>query len=128
MKKLLLTILLIAAFSWACTLLFPWWIMAVVAFFSGFLFRLKPGKSFLAGFLAIAGLWSVLLIKADTSNEQLLSGRMAQLFSLPGSAIFIAVNVLLGALIGGLSAWSGALLRRAFFSRQPAPPAAGVPY
>jgi hypothetical protein len=49
----------------------------------------------------------------DVSNEHILSGRMAAIFGLPDSVSFIAVTVLVGSLIGGLSAWGATLVRPA---------------
>lgn len=74
-----------------------------------------PGRrAFGAGFLGIALLWLVLILIKDVPNHHILSSRMAGLLGLPNSAMFILVNVLLGGLIGALSAWSGASLNKAF--------------
>ncbi|MFN4249127.1 MAG: hypothetical protein ACK4EY_15475 [Flavipsychrobacter sp.] len=74
-----------------------------------------PGRrAFGAGFLGVAFLWLVLILIKDIPNHHILSSCMAGLLGLPNSALFILVNVLLGGLIGGLSAWSGAVLNKAF--------------
>lgn len=74
-----------------------------------------PGRrAFGAGFIGVAFLWLVLILIKDVPNHHILSSRMAGLLGLPNSAMFILVNVLLGGLIGALSAWSGAVLNKAF--------------
>ena len=108
-----LTLLSIALLSFLFTWLLPWWLMPVTAYLLACFTGLRPGRAFSAGFLAIALLWLVVLLSADFSNQGLLSSRMAGLFFLPHRFLFLAVNVLVGGLIGGLAAWSGALTRRA---------------
>lgn len=105
--SILLTIIL-AGFA---EYFFPWWTIVLAAFIIALLFQLKPGKAFLAGFLSIAILWLAWTLKIDSANQHILSQRMARLFSLPGYGWFIAVEVFIGALLGGLGAWSGSLLR-----------------
>jgi hypothetical protein len=92
--------------------IFAWWSIAVAAFLMSFLFNLKPGQSFLSGFLAISIFWLIYIIKADTANEHILSQKMAVLISLPNYALFIIVNVVLGGLVGGLGSLSGVYIRR----------------
>ena len=115
MKKVALAVLLIALLSWGAAFVLPWWVMAVVAFGVALALRLSPGRAFLAGFIAIALLWAGLLLYADWRNDGLLAGRMAMVFSLPGRGFFLLVNMVVGALVGGLGAWCGGLMRRAFF-------------
>lgn len=108
-----LTLLAIALLSFAFTWFLPWWLMPVTAYAIAGFMGLRPGRAFSAGFLAIFLLWLVVLLLADFGNEGLLSRRMAGVFFLPHRFLFLAVNVLLGGLIGGLAAWSGALTGRA---------------
>jgi hypothetical protein len=89
----------------------PWWSIAVVCFLVSFFAGLRGGKAFLAGFLGIALFWLVAALVHDVPNEHILSTRMAVLFKLPNYLLFILVTVVLGGLIGGLSAWAGALVR-----------------
>ena len=112
--RFLLTTLLIAAGAALAEYFLPWWSLAVVAFLVALLIVLRPGKAFLAGFLAIALLWTGWALFRDIPNHQILSTRMARLFGLPHSALFLLVTAFVGGLVGGLAGWSGALVRRAF--------------
>jgi hypothetical protein len=112
--RFLSSALFIAILSAISTWYLPWWMIAVVSAVVSFIIHLSSGKAFLSGFLGIALCWTILIINVDSANEHILSSRMAQLFSLPGYWAFISVNVLVGALVGGLAAWSGAVLRNGF--------------
>jgi hypothetical protein len=94
----------------------PWWMIAVVSFLVSFIIHLSSGKAFLSGFLGIALCWFAFILKIDMANEHILSGRMANLFHLPNYGSFIVVNLIIGGLVGGLAAWSGAALRNGFMS------------
>ncbi len=104
-----LTIMLVSAVA---EYFLPWWSVAIVALIIAMLMNLTPGKAFLAGTMAILLLWLAWSLWWDIPNDHLLSRRMARLFSLPGYSAFIAVTVFIGGIVGGLSAWSGAHLRR----------------
>lgn len=109
-SAILFTALLAGIGSW----FFQWWMIAVAAFVIMLIIELKPGKGFLAGFLGIAFLWLTIILLKDGSNQHILSGRMAKLFGLPNSFLFVIVNVFLGALVGGMAGWSGVLVRKIF--------------
>ncbi len=90
----------------------PWWMIAVVPFGISLFMNMKGGTSFLAGFIGIASFWFVAVLMKDIPNDHILSGRMAVLFHLSDYGLLIFVVALLGGIVGGLSAWSGALLRK----------------
>lgn len=114
--RLFIAILLTALLAGIATWLLPWWMIAVSAFIVMLVMSLKPSSGFLAGFLGIALLWLTVIVIKDMSNAHILSGRMAILFGLPNANLFIVVNVFLGALVGGLAGWSGALTSKIFKS------------
>ena len=111
--RLLLAILLTAALGFIAGKFLPWWSIAIVAFLVALLLPQRIGKSFLSGFLGIFLLWSVVALWIDSKNDSLLSSKIASLFPLGGSSILlILVTALIGALVGGFAALSGAALRK----------------
>ena len=110
--KLLLAILLIAAFGYLAGMYLPWFSIAIVCFVIAFFIPLKPGYGFLAGFTGIFLLWTMIALWLDVSNNSILSHKVAQLFPLGGSSILlILVTAIVGALVGGFAAMSGSLMR-----------------
>jgi hypothetical protein len=93
--------------TWAGAWWLPWWWVALAAALVAFwrlrrLWRALP-QAFLGGALA----WFIPALWRDAANESLLSGRMAQLFHLPGSwgilfatAVGAGIMALTGAFIG----------------------------
>ncbi|HRO43431.1 MAG TPA: hypothetical protein PL009_11400 [Flavipsychrobacter sp.] len=116
--RLLLAIILIALLSFVAEYFLPWWSLAVVCFSVAAFFRFNNGKAFLAGFLGIFLLWFVAAFIKDYANEHILSSRMAQLFHLPNSIIFLFIGALIGAIVGGLAGWSGAAVRNYFAQKR----------
>lgn len=107
--RFLLATISIAVLSGIAELFLPWWIISVVAFVIAFLFRFRPGKSFLAGFCGIAIFWLTAALFCDIPNEHILSHRMAELFHLPGYLLFMLVTAVVGGLVGGMAAMAGSL-------------------
>jgi hypothetical protein len=108
--RFIITVILIVLLSATAEYFFPWWTIAVVCFLVSVFVRQKPGKAFWMGFLGIAVFWLGAAMLHDISNAHILSRRMAALFHLPHYTLFVAVTVLIGGLVGGLSALVGALL------------------
>ena len=111
--KMLITIVVTALLAWLTSSVFAWWMIAVIPFLVAVVWQQRPGRGFLNGLLSIGILWLLLILKTDAANDQLLSQRMSQLFGL-GHGLFVAVNILLGALVGGLGGWSGASMWRIY--------------
>ena len=109
--RFLLTILTIAVAAAITEWFAPWWTAAIVAAIAGYVSSLSTGKAFLAGFCGIALLWLVFALWRDIPNNHILSTRMAQLFTLSSYVLYILVTGVIGGIVGGLSAWSGAHLR-----------------
>lgn len=108
--KMPITILAIIVVAFVAGTITPWWSVAVAAFLVALIAGHRPGRGFLAGFLAIGLYWLGLALYRDAANEHILAGRMAILFHLPGPYAFAAVTGIIGGLVGGLSAWAGSLL------------------
>jgi hypothetical protein len=112
--KLFVSILLIALLGFVSGLHLPWWGIAVAAALVSVLLPLRPGKAFLAGFIAIFLLWGILAWGIDSANGSILSQRIALILPLGGSStLLILVTALVGGLVGGIAALSGSYLKRA---------------
>lgn len=93
--------------------LMPWWTIAIATFIASAIVPLKPGASFLAGFLGIAVLWWVLAAFIDQANAGVMAGRMAQVLPLNGNKwLLIIITGLVGGLVGGLAALTGSYTRK----------------
>jgi Na+/phosphate symporter len=111
--RLIFSIVLTAVLAYVLGILGDWYSIFLAAFVTGIAAKNNALNSFLAGFLGIGLLWAGLALFADIRNEHILSTRMSSLiFGSANSFLLILVTALLGAVVGGLSAWSGFLLRR----------------
>jgi len=108
--KFLFSILTVALLCFVAEYFMPWWAIAVVSFLVSLFAKYEPGKGFLMGFCGVGLCWLGIAAAKNGANEHILASRMAELFHLPGQVFFLAVTVILGALIGGLFAWSGSLI------------------
>lgn len=110
--RFLISIIVCAVLAFVLELFFPWWSVAIAAFVVAFVFQLTNGKAFMVGFLGVFLLWLIVALVASHANENILANRMAQLFHLPNAIIFILVAAIIGGVLGGMAAWSGAVIRR----------------
>jgi len=109
--KLIGSVILVGILSAVAELLLPWWSVAIVCFIVAVFARQGGARAFLMGFLGIGLLWLVEALVRDIPNHHILSTRMAAIFKLPSYGLFIVVTIVIGGLVGGLAAWSGALLQ-----------------
>jgi len=112
--RLFITTILIIFFAAIAELLSPWWSIALVSFVFGFMTDLQKWKAFIAGFAGIGLLWLAEVFWIDVDNGHILSEKLAVLFHLPHYSLMILIASLLGAMVGGMSAWSGILARKMF--------------
>jgi len=111
--KFVITTLLIALLSFLSGLYLPWWGFALAAFLVSALIPQRPGVSFLAGFLGLFLLWSLLSWTMDAPNNSILSKKIAVLLPLGGSTVLlILITALVGALVGGGAALTGSYIHR----------------
>lgn len=107
----LLILVLAAAAQW----LLPWWSAAVAAFGLAFLLPRPGGRAFLAGFGGVGLGWLLLAAWLHLQTDGRLSHRVAELLPLHGNGwLLVLLTAVLGGLVGGLAALSGAWLRQAF--------------
>ncbi|HVW13230.1 MAG TPA: hypothetical protein VHB54_05400 [Mucilaginibacter sp.] len=92
----------------------PWWFAAVIAFVIAFILGKKPGRTFWLGFAALFVAWAIMALLKSVPNSNTLATRVAHLFQLPNWVVLLIVTAFIGGLVGGMSALSGILLRKAF--------------
>lgn len=106
--KFWIAILLTALLGFAFPLYLWWWSFAVTSCLVAFIMQQTPGKSFLAGFLAIAFLWAVQALVLDAANNHLLSRKVALLLPFNGSGVALVVTAsIIGGLVSGMAALTG---------------------
>lgn len=114
----MISILIIALLSVIAQLILPWWSVAIVAFGVAYFRSETAGQSFWAGAIGIGLVWQIYVLVIHIRNAGVLTGRISQLFFKADMPILLLeVSVLIGALIGGLAAYSGYLCRRAVSSQ-----------
>jgi hypothetical protein len=87
----------------------PWYSIALAAFVMGYIFRSRA--NFLAGFLGIAFLWAFKAWMMNSSSATDLADRVAHIFSLPQKEWLFLMMAIIGGMVGGFAALSGALLK-----------------
>lgn len=110
-----LKLLLISILSLAFSFYLPWYTPFIICFIVGAVLSNKPGNNFLAGLLGVGLFWLVYALFLDFKNEHVLSIKIAHLFSSSlntniTSGVLIMVTTFLGAIFGGLSSLSGAMI------------------
>ncbi len=106
--KVLISIIITGVVAFFAESLGPWWIGIVVAFLVAAIAQLKSGEAFLTGFLAIGLMWGISAGIIDNGNDSILSARIGKLFGGLSPILMIIITALLGAIVGGLGAFSGA--------------------
>jgi hypothetical protein len=90
-------------------LFLPWYACAAIGFLAGYF--LKSRQNFLAGFLAIAVLWTFNAWISDVSSSSSLPLRVAQLIGVGSVGMVYLLTALVGGLVGGFATMSGAMLK-----------------
>jgi len=104
--QLILTLLLV----WLLQLFLPWWSLAIGCLLMGAVFGNNGGISFLAGFLAVALLWFGMAFYVDYTTQSILTDKVARLFPTQTKPLLLVVTAVVGGLVGGFAALSGALI------------------
>ena len=107
--KFIVQFIAILFFAHLLDLFMPWYCIALAAFLIGYFVKSK--YNFLAGFLAIATLWTFNAWLIDSSSSSDLPGRVAQILVLPHKILVYVLMSIVGGLVGGFAALTGALLR-----------------
>jgi hypothetical protein len=109
---LLFPIILLLAF--VSGFILPWWVACILAFIAAWFFGKTSGRTFIAGFAALALAWTALALLKSIPNDHLLATRVAKMFQLPYWWLLLIVTALIGGVVGGMSALSGLLVKRVF--------------
>ncbi len=110
--KSIVSILLMALLSFAACLYFPWWSIAVVCFVVAIMIPQRVGYAFLNGFVSLFILWFSMSSWFSFNNDHILAHRMSLLlFQIDNPLLLVMCTALIGALVGGFAAMSGALVR-----------------
>lgn len=114
MRTFLISTLTIAVTAALLQLFLPWWIIAIVAFAVGYLHQQNMPVAFVSGFIGVFLLWLVYAFVISSSNEHILAQKVAELFPLKGNVFaLLAISGLIGGLVAGFAAMSGAAARQA---------------
>ncbi|MFC5410602.1 hypothetical protein ACFPMF_14865 [Larkinella bovis] len=107
-------LLLIAILSALVQLFLPWWSIALVAFGVCF-WRSRTGwQAFGAGFGGIAVVWFLYALFIHLQTDNILTGRMADLFfKTQAPVLLLLITPLIGGLVGGFAALAGRQLKDA---------------
>jgi hypothetical protein len=108
--RLIPQILAIALLGLVIEMILPWYSIAIVAFVFGY--WLSSESNFLGGFIGIALLWGIKISLVLNGAATDLADRVALIFPFKERWILIVVTLLIGGLVGGLSAMSGGMLKK----------------
>lgn len=107
--KFLTQVLFIAILGFFSELVLPWWSIAIAAFIGGVIFNTKA--NFGAGFLGVALLWWLWAFLAQQDASAPLAEQVGQIFMMNALLLTIVTGVI-GGLVGGFAAMTGAALHR----------------
>ena len=111
--KFIISLILTALLSFGTCLYLPWWSIAIAAFIVAALIPQKPGKAFLAAFIALFLLWGAFSFWLSNNNEHLLAHKVSVLIlKMDSPYLLILATALIGGLVAGFAALSGAYLRK----------------
>jgi hypothetical protein len=111
--KFFISLILTGLLSFTACLFFPWWSIAPAAFIVAALIPQKPGKAFLAGFVALFLLWGGLSFWISNNNDHILAHKVSQLIlNMDNPYLLLLATALIGALVAGFAALAGSYLRK----------------
>ncbi len=113
--KFFISIILIAALSFAGCLFLPWWVIAIAGFVVAFAIPQKSGIAFLSGFIALFLLWAGMSFYMSNANDDLLAHKISMLFiKVDNPTALFLVTGIIGGLVAGFGSLSGRLFKKLF--------------
>ena len=109
--RILISVIITAVTIYFVQLLFPWWVIAVVGFFSGLILAGKGSQAFLTGFISAFLVWIIMITLIEIKTGYILGGKLATIFQLPSGWILGIVAAFLGGLVTGLASLTGYFLK-----------------
>jgi len=112
--KFISQIILTALFTFLAQYFLPWWGLFFAVAIAAMIIQTKGLTSFVAGFIAVAGLWLGQIYFIDLANESILSTKISAIFSLSSSMQLMLVSAFVGGICGGFAALTGKLFANLF--------------
>ena len=112
--KFIAQLILIAIFTYLVQFFLPWWGLFIAAGIIGAIITTNGFSTFIAGFIAVAGLWFWQIYLIDAANESLLSTKVAAIFTLSSPMQLMLVSSLIGGICGSFAALTGKLFADLF--------------
>ena len=109
--KFIVSILLTALLAFAFGLYLPWWSIALAALVVAVAIDQPTFWCFLSGFVGLFVLWLLMAVAINAANDGILAQRIGALIGV-GEAGLVIVTAFIGAIVGGLGAMTGSLLRK----------------
>ncbi len=91
----------------------PWWSSLIIIGLFTAIMNIPPVKALIFGAIILFVIWFTYAFYLNHQNEGILSARVGVLFQGVGGFNLIIISGIIGAIIGGLSALTGSLFRRA---------------
>src|SRR3954470_15302073 len=109
--RFILVLALTAFLGFLLPIFLPWWSFAITSFLVAVFIHQKPGRAFLAGFIALLLLWGIYATIIDSANQHILSTKVAQILPFNGSyPALITATAIIGGLLSGMAALTGSYL------------------
>ena len=106
--KFLIQVIATIVISFVLQTFLPWWTLAIGSLAVAFAVGNKSGVSFAAGFVGIGILWFGVAFYIEQTTHSILTEKVNKL--LPLNSFFL--TTLIGGLVGGFAALTGALLKQ----------------
>lgn len=107
----MLAFVLILVFGHLCSLILPWWNIALVTFVIILVMNLRESTGLLIGFFAVFLLWLVYSIWLNVQNSFILNKQIGELFGGLNGKILIIISAFIAGLVGSLGGWLGSQVR-----------------